>query len=268
MTTQATKLFEFDEDTAVEPIGEGRFIGRITDRWSHILGPDGGYVLAIATAAMARHLPHPHPFTVTGHFLRRAVAGPAEISVSTVRVGRRHSTAEARLMQEGKEIVRALGTFGDLNAGTGITGETESPPTLPPPEDCVDPWEIVAEDFRTSLADRVDVRLAEAPPWMTGHPSGIPRFDYYQRFKDRRSADPISMLFFADAAPPGVVELGHLPTATLELTVHIRDLAAAGWLTLRKDGRHIKGGYFTEDVNIWDSEGRVVAACRQLGIML
>lgn len=268
MTSQATKLFEFDEDIQVEPMGEGGFMGRVTDRWSHIAGPDGGYVLAVATAAMARCVPHPHPFTVTGHFLRRAIVGPAEISVSTVRVGRRHSTAEARLIQEGKEIVRALATFGDLSAGSGISAEPESPPSLPPPEDCVDPWEIAGAHTQTSLGDRVDVRLAEAPPWMTGKPSGIPRFEYYQRFKDGRPSDPTSMLFFADAAPPGVVELGHLPTATLELTVHIRDLAAPGWLTLTKNGRHVKGGYFTEDVDIWDSEGRVVAACRQLGIML
>ncbi len=70
-------LSEFDQDTGVSPLGEGRFTAEITDRWNTPGGPDGGYVLAIAGRALAVVLPHPHPFVVNSHFLRRAIPGAA-----------------------------------------------------------------------------------------------------------------------------------------------------------------------------------------------
>ena len=258
---------EFDQDTSVEPLGDGKFTAEITDRWNTPGGPDGGYVLAIAGRALAMSLPHPHPFTVNSHFLRRAVPGPASLEVEVVRAGRRHSTGHVRVLQQEKEILRAIGTFGDLAASSGPSLTEESPPDLPPPDECIDPWESVPEGARVPIGERTEARMAKAPGWMRGEPSGIPLGEFHQRFKDGRDQDPLSLLFMSDAAPPSIVELGQMGSVTLELTVHVRALPSPGWLTIRKVGSHVINGYFQEDVTMWDSGGLVVASSRQLALL-
>ena len=66
---------EFDADTAVDREGGNLFRARITDRWNTFAGPNGGYVLATGTRALAEIAPMPDPFAVTGHFLRPAKPG-------------------------------------------------------------------------------------------------------------------------------------------------------------------------------------------------
>lgn len=259
---------EFDQDTAVRQSGDGLFTAEITDRWNTPGGPDGGYVLAIAGRALEIVLPHPHPFTVNAHFLRRANPGPAELEVEIVRAGRRHSTGHARVIQQGNDILRAIGTFGDLAASSGRTLDDAPPPKLPPPEECINPWDHLPEGIRVSIGERMDVRVGELPGWIKGEPSGRPMGEYHQRFNDGREQDPLSLLFMSDAAPPSIVEIGEFGSVTLELTVHVRAIPSLGWMTLRKVGSHVTNGYFQEDVTMWDSGGKVVASSRQLAMLL
>lgn len=70
-----------------------------------------------------------------------------------------------------------------------------------------------------------------------------------------------------DAAAPAVLELGERGSATIELTVHVRARPAPGWLACRVATRHVVGGYHEEDFEIWDSDGRLVAQSRQLGLL-
>jgi acyl-CoA thioesterase len=259
---------EFDQDTSLQPSGDGTFTATITDRWNTPGGPDGGYVLAIAGRALELSLPHPHPFTVNAHFLRRATPGPVDLAVTVIRAGRRHSTGDVRVLQEGKEILRAVGTFGDLASSSGRSLPDESPPQLPAPEDCIDAWDHFPVGLRVSIGERTDARFAELPGWIKGEPSGSPIVEYYQRFSDGREQDPLSLLFMSDAAPPSVIEIGEVGSVTLELTVHVRALPAAGWFTMRKVGTHVTNGYFEEDMTMWDSQGTVVATSRQLALLL
>ena len=55
-----------------------------------------------------------------------------------MRAGRRVATGEASLIQEGREIVRLLATFGDLDQADGRTLVLGEPPELPPPEQTAD----------------------------------------------------------------------------------------------------------------------------------
>lgn len=260
--------YDFDSDTRVEPVGDGIFRATLTDRWDTFNGPDGGYVMAVAGQAAAAVLDHPHPFTVSTHFVRSASAGPVEIVAEKVRSGRRHSTAEVTMSQDGKPVLKMLATFGDLQNGQGPAGPAEEPPAIPGPGECVDPWAHTPAEMWIPMGHRIEARVPELPGWMRGEPSGRPMFEYHQRFRDGREADPISLLFFADSAPPAVFELGHMASITLEMSVHVRAIPAPGWLTFVKTGTHVKDGYFTEDVTMWDSGGSVVAASRQLGLII
>src|SRR4051794_11106731 len=112
----------FDEDIRVEPAGADRYAATLTDRWNALGGvPNGGYLLAVARSALGREMPLPDPVVASATYLRPGATGPAEIATEVARAGRRVATGEARLSQQGREVVRVVATFADLAAANGRT---------------------------------------------------------------------------------------------------------------------------------------------------
>jgi acyl-CoA thioesterase len=263
MTTMTDSLF--DTDTRVTAAGEHAYTANLTDRWQALGGvPNGGYLLAVGLNALAQELPHPDPVVVSATYLRPGAVARVEIQTETVRAGRRVATGEARLLQDGKEIVRAVATFADLEKSDGRTHVTSQPPALPAPADCE---EVRAALPGVSITDRFEYRSPELPGWARGAPTGEPDLAFWLRFRDGRDADPIALAAMVDAAAPAVLELGEPGSATIELTVHIRARPAPGWLACRTSTRHLIGGYHEEDFEIWDSAGALVAQSRQFAIL-
>jgi acyl-CoA thioesterase len=259
--------FEFDADTAVKPTGDAAFTATVTDRWNTFAGPNGGYILAIAARALSESLPKPHPLSITGHFLRPPVAGRLDIKTEHVKAGKRHATGIARAAQNGKEVLVALGTFGDLAEQTGRTLELDEAPKLPAPEDAIDPLDRFPAENLPSIARRMDTRVAALPGWLEGKPSGDPTLQGWLRFGDGRRPDPLSLVYFVDAVVPTVFEIEELVSSTVEMTIQVRALPASDWLAFDVRSRHIIGGYHEEDMNLWDTEGNLVAQGRQLALL-
>jgi Thioesterase-like superfamily len=73
------------------------------------------------------------------------------------------------------------------------------------------------------------------------------------------------LLQVVDALPPASFELGIQAWApTVELTVYVRCLPARGWLACVVRGQLWQGGWFDEEAEVWDADGRLVAQSRQL----
>lgn len=267
----------FTEDTRVEPAGEGRYRGLLSGRWGVLGGtPNGGYLMAVAGRAMRAALPHPDPVTTTAHFLAPPTTGEVDIEVDVLRAGRRHSTAEARLRQGGRECVRLLATFADLAAVDGPTRLLRRPPQLPPVEECVDVTSeaLTAEAGQGTPAPPILVRFDHRMPkgtmdWSLGRPTGDGAMAGWCRFADGEEMDTLGLLVVADAYPPAVfnsgVDLGWVPT--IELTVQIRARPAPGYLNCRFSTEAVTGGYLEEDGEIWDGNGSLIALSRQLALV-
>ena len=258
----------FDDDTRVERRGDQTYAATLTDRW-HALGgvPNGGYLLAVALTALQREMPLPDPLVASASYLRPGAAGPAKITTELARAGRRVATGEAKLIQDGREIVRVIATFGDLSQANGRTTMRSQPPSLPPPEQTMDLMDGAAPLPGVTITDRFEYRAAELPGWTRGAPTGEADLAFWLRFKDGRNADPIALAAMVDAAAPAVLELGEPGSATIELTVHIRARPAPGWLACRALTRHVIGGFHEEDFEIWDSTGALVAQSRQFALL-
>ncbi|MGH3647067.1 MAG: thioesterase family protein [Micromonosporaceae bacterium] len=260
--------FEYDADTTVVA-GEtpGSYTATVNDRWSAVGSrPNGGYVLGIALRALLAEVSHPDPLVVSAYFLRPSVPGPVELTTEVVRAGRRISTGEVRVHQDGKETLRAVANFADLDAADGRTAVFGEPPKLPAPEDCLNLADGASIPGLT-IADRFDYRYAEPLGWAQGTPSGEPRSELWIRFADGRDADSLSLPSIVDAAAPAVMELGEWTSSTIELTVHLRARPAPGWLACRISTRYVIGGYHEEDFDIWDATGALVAQGRQLALL-
>lgn len=259
--------YHFDSDTEAVLRADGVYDAQITDRWQALHGtPLGSYGLAVAVRALGCQVAHPEPLAVSAHFLRPVEVGPAEVRGEVARTGRRMATGETSLWQNGKERLRAIATFTDFAEMNGRTTQFDDPPRLPSPDVCVDPLDGVAVPGMT-LLDRVEFRMSGKPGWIGGEPAGTPACDFWMRFRDGRNADPLALVFLWDVMAPVVMEIGEAPSTTLEATVHVRGVPAPGWLACRVGTRYLTGGLCEEDMDLWDSRGRLVAQSRQLTLL-
>jgi acyl-CoA thioesterase len=260
---------QFDTDTRVTPAGEHAYTTALSERWNGLArAPYGGYVLAVALRALAHDMPLPDPVVVSATFLRPSAPGPAEVATEVVRAGRRVATGEARLVQNGKEIVRAVATFADLDRASDRREMRSAPPDLPPPERCRDLLDGSPSLPGVNATERFEYRYPVLPSWAGGPQRGEPDLAFWLRFRDGRDADPLALAAMVDAAAPAVLELGAAGSATIELTVHVRARPAPGWLACRTATRHVIGDYHEEDFEIWDSAGALVAQSRQFALLL
>ncbi|MFC9437968.1 thioesterase family protein [Nocardia sp. NPDC057030] len=265
MTTTAG--FVFDSDTASERVGEHEFALTLSDRWTtFIKTTNGGYLLATCLQALRHEFPHPDVLSASAHFLRPGSPGPARITTEVVRAGRRTATGQASMLRDDKEILRVLATFTDLGAAEGPTLVNGTPPALPAPQDCVDPFADYPRQ-RPSISERTETRMAEVPGFWRGSPGGATCVEFWMRLADGREADPIALTFLVDAVAPVVFDLGIPGSSTIELTVHIRSRPAPGWLACRVTTNYLMDGFHEEDFEIWDSAGTLVAQSRQLAIV-
>ncbi len=163
----------------------------------------------------------------------------------------------------------------DVSADADASGRgasltwTGAPPVLPPIEECVDlgPWPgAVGPDGITGYAGQVEMRLDPATTgWRHGKPAGIPEMRGYFRLREHRDPDAYLLALAVDGMPPVVFGLGASGWApTVELTWHMRAVPVPGVLKVATRCRHVSGGWFDEEAEVWDAAGRLVAQSRQI----
>lgn len=265
---------EFDRGIAVERRSDGVYDGHLDGSWRVGGGINGGLLLAATANALRQTFAdegHRDPISISAYYLSAARGGPATFTTDVVRRGRSMSTGTASLSQDEDgqvvERVRALATYGDLNALPEDVHTTAVEPQLPDVEKCVG-TNLAPADFRAKapLLDRFDLRLdPDTIGWALGKPTGRGVIRGWLKMADGREPDALSLLLALDALPPVTFDLG-LPgwTPTLELTAHIRAVPAPGWLKVVHATRNYAGGLLEEDAEVWDSAGRLVAQSRQL----
>ena len=245
-----------------------RWLGAIAPGWDIAGNANGGYLLAMAGRALSRATGRPDPVTVTGHFTSPGQAGPVEITTDVIKQGRRFATGRATLVAQGRPVLSALGTFGDLRGGAGPELVDRTPPDLPDPDRCVALG--AADTFPPPFMGRVELRLhPDDAAFATGDQSGRPLMRGWFRLRDGEPMDTIALLCAVDAFPPTAFN-AHLPVAwtpTVELTAHVRARPEPGWLRCRFSTHFVTGGFLEEDGEIWDVTDRLVAQSRQLALV-
>jgi acyl-coenzyme A thioesterase PaaI-like protein len=277
----------FDEATAIRRTGAGRYEVRADERFA-LMPPggdtppavNGGVLMAAGLRCVLDSSPHPHPVATSAHFLRVLQLGPAEVDVTWLKTGRTAATARASLTQGGKPALELTVTTGTVPASRADEGNaadgpgqslswTDAPPVLPPIEECIDlgPWPgAVGPDGTTGYAGQVEMRLDPATTgWRHGNPAGIPEMRGYFGLREHRDPDAYLLALAVDGMPPVVFGLGASGWApTVELTWHMRAVPVRGMLKVAAWGRHVSGGWFDEEAEVWDAAGRLVAQSRQI----
>ncbi|KRB74960.1 hypothetical protein ASE01_16420 [Nocardioides sp. Root190] len=256
-----------DDAVAAEPLGGGLSRVRITADWNTAnQTPNGGYVLALLQHAVLQESAHPDALSISITYFRPALPGPGEIRVREVRRGRRVSTYDAVLVQADKEIAHAVVSTHDWEAAGTVEHTPHAAPVIPRPEDCEDFGALVPTGM-VPVLDRYAYRSPEVPGWLSGKPSGVTESLGWIRAADGRPVDALLAGAMTDAFAPVTAEIGHLASATIQLTVHYRRRPETLWALGHVTSRHVIAGYHDEDVELWDEQGRLIAQSRQLAIL-
>ena len=101
--------------------------------------------------------------------------------------------------------------------------------------------------------------------WRQGRPAGIPEMRGYFGLREDRDPDAYLLALAVDGLPPVVFGLGATGWApTVELTWYMRGVPVPGPLRVATRCRHVSGGWFDEEAEVWDAAGQLVAQSRQI----
>ncbi|MFJ4465898.1 thioesterase family protein [Streptomyces sp. NPDC089424] len=243
---------------------------RIDRSWASWQGAHGGYVAALALAAMRADLAgrtsRPAPFRTLGaHFLAPVDGRPLRFTTHALREGRRTSVSSVTAVQDGDPVLTGSAVFGHGGSGPAYTDPTDPPPpALPRPDDC--PTLTLPRDL-ARFAAHLEIR----PATDTRPLGGADRAELlaWTRFADRRPLDAQTLVVLADALPPALFALwtAPRPVPTAELTVHFTDALDAGpaedWVLLRIRTEHAGSGWAIENSCIWSTDAELLALARQ-----
>jgi acyl-coenzyme A thioesterase PaaI-like protein len=209
--------------------------------------------------------PWPASGALSGAGTTSGVVSAARSVVSAARSAAGNGAAGGNGAADGSAAGRAAAS-GDRDTSLSWTG---APPVLPPIEECVSlgPWPgAVGPDGATGYAGQVELRLDPATTgWRRGEPAGVPEMRGYFRLREDRDPDAYLLALAVDGLPPVVFGLGASGWApTVELTWHMRAVPVPGVLRVAARCRHVSGGWFDEEAEVWDAAGRLVAQSRQI----
>ena len=124
---------DIEVQTAVEPVGEGRFTAMVHADWE-IWGPCGGYVAALAlrAAGAESHLARPASFFC--HYLSVAAFAPVDLVVTPVARRAHRAGPAGRHDPGGPAGARGHGVVGRATS-RGLEHEDVDPPDVPDPDE-------------------------------------------------------------------------------------------------------------------------------------
>ena len=193
---------EFDRAIAVVPAGDGRYDAVVDPGWSAPLGPNGGYLAALAIRALEVELDpagERRLRSLTCHFLRRPAEAPIELRVEPTRSGRRLAFGRLTGLQEGREVLSALAAFAVPGLPDVAVWTPPLPGVDPPPGD--DGWAPIEERMppilhRVRIAPRIGTGLFSGVPL---EPGSAPVTGGWMRLEEPRGLDAALVALYTDA---------------------------------------------------------------------
>ncbi len=256
-------MHKFDSDMNVTEVEENKYSCIISDNWSVNGNPNGGYLMALIADAMIGHSDKKSTPIVTANYISRCIPGSANVLISVISRSKQFNRFEGRLLQDGMEKIRAIGTFAAEGDGSGINRYESRSPELPPIEKCISMPTIP----KYTLFQNLDLRLDPAcSGWISGKLSNVSENRGWLSFRDRRPHDFLSLLMIIDSMPPAAFASQGVTAwvPTIELSVSVRNLPVSDWLKCSLKTRYFTNGLIEADGEVWDEADNLCAISRQI----
>lgn len=258
----------FDRATALEPAGEGRLRGSFDESFWVQVGPNGGFLSAVALRGARSVVPESEraPRSLHVRFLSPPRARGFELTTEIVRRGRAMSIVRVQMLQDERAFLEASFCFSEAFSTVAFT-DARLPEMLP-----LEASELVARQI--PLNHRYELRRALGSASRAGDRA---LSGGYIRFDEPRVIDVLALAALWDAWPPAVFARkieqrfrGAVPT--VEASVYFRApqavLPAGEHAVIRVETRSAGDGFAEEDAEIWSQSGVLLAQSRQLALLL
>jgi Thioesterase-like superfamily len=263
-------LEAFSRVSSVRFRSDGIFDADVSDEWTILGKPNGGYLLALLGRAASSLTDGRHVVAASAHYLRSPAPGPVEIEVELLRHGRSVSQVRARMSQAGRPCVEAQMTASEADLTAAPRWDAGVPDAqVVPFEKSVRLAPVTPDGFRVPILDQVDLRFdPELSRMMSGYRSGRGQLRGWLRLFEEESFDPISLLYAVDAFPSPTfdTDISGWPS-TLEMTVYVRGIPAPGPVRVVNYARFIDSRCADWACDVWDGESRLVAQATQLAVL-
>jgi acyl-CoA thioesterase len=266
-------MTKFDDDTALRPIGDGRFEGRISPDWSIVRGANGGHIAAIVLRgiqmATGDHARRPRSLTV--NFGRVPKNDRFEVLTTVERSGRSTSNVSARFVQDDKLVALAIAVLATDQRGAEFADIAM--PEVPRP----DALGVVADRDDFPFGRHFDFKRALGPD--IGETSDRAEIGVWMRMREPQAVAHVVAAQLMDAFAPAVfaklgVGGGGTGVPTVEMTFHFREPLPApddsgdSWHLGVYRTSLARGGFIEEDGWLWNERGVLVAQSRQLALLI
>jgi acyl-CoA thioesterase len=259
---EAARAISLDEATRLEG-DSGRYSIRLDDAWE-IWGPSGGYLAAIALRAAGAGAEIPRPAGFYCHFLSSPAFDEVELTVETLKRGRRSESVSVRMTQEGRPVLQAL--VRTAAEAPGYEHQEAAAPAVAPPE-ASEPL-LRLKDGKPIFNFWANLSCRRPEPGPVGAPAP-PVIREWVRFEPEPSFDDP----FLDAARPLILlDTFGWPAAwqryrgadyvAPNLDTYVlfhRPAAGRDWLLVDHECPVAADGLLGVSGRVWDVDGRLLA---------
>jgi len=250
--------------------GDGHYAITLSEDW-RIVGPNGGYMAAVALRAAGMEAAIKRPASISCHFISVPKFESVEIEVRAFQKGRRAESFHVAMRQEGRPVLQAM--VRTAVDGPGVNHDFTRMPDVPPPSELksfFDHWEGPVDPV--PFWENVDSRIIYPERIMDDDNSHDPTVLEWYRFQptpafDDPFADACRMVILMDtfAWPAGA---NPHPYNTREYMGVNLDVSAwfcepghgAEWLLCDYETPHASGGLATGHGRVWSEDGRLLAS--------
>lgn len=258
----------FDRATALEPVSDGSFRGQISEDFWVQVGPNGGYMTAIAlrgaiaSVADAARLPR----SIHVRFLSPPRAQSFELGTEIIRRGRQMTVVGMRMRQDGKTCLEASACFSE--PFSPIQFQDARPPQALALEAGEPVTKQIPLNHRYDLVRAIGGPLRASPAALTGG---------YIRFAEPRAIDVLALAALWDAWPPAVFARameqrfrGAVPTveASCFFRAPAHVVPPGEHALIKVESRSASDGFVEEDAELWSADGTLLAQSRQLALLM
>jgi acyl-CoA thioesterase len=261
---------QFDVETALTPLGEGRFAGRVSEAFWVQNGPNGGYLAAIAMRAAMTLVAEPARVARSLHmrYLSAPKAGPIEVHAEVLRAGRSMTSLAMRLQQGGKDFAHGSAAFS--TAFSPIAFQDCAMPSARPLAECQPMSKEIELNHRLDMYPAIGGTRRSGERAITGG---------YMRFADQRILDTLALASLWDMWPPAVFTRafeqrfrGAVPT--VEASVYFRrptplpNATPSDFVLIKSESTMAYDGLTEESAEIWSHDGLLLVQSRQLALLM
>ena len=245
----------------------------ITENWMQGRTTYGGLSASLCLDAVLKQHSDLPPLRSAQITFVGPVSGDVQVQVTTLRRGKSVASMHARLSNEAGVGTEAVFSFGKKRESR-LNADFTKPFSVGKPEDAE---EFFEGPFRPVFTENFDCRLVSGARPLSGSSTSemLLWVRYNQSKMNGGSTDPatnvdphVSLLALADMPPPAVLPMfdDFAPISSMTWMVNFLDHPTTdekGWWLLRTAAENAKDGYSSQDMQVWDSSGRLVVTGRQ-----